>query len=99
MEKENEFSGAVAESEMQRTMRLYFESQIRAEDDRRQANEDRRLMNERFLLSDARIEKAYAELAGQKARIDGVELRVDQLQLNNLNAVERVDKIAEAQGD
>ena len=54
-------------------------------------------MNERFLLSDARIEKAYAELVGQKARIDGVELRVDQLQLNNLNAVERVDKIAGAQ--
>jgi hypothetical protein len=49
------------------------------------------------LLSDARIEKAYAELVGQKARIDGVELRVDQLQLNNLNAVERLDEMAGVQ--
>ena len=108
MEKENEFSKAVVESDFQSMMRVFLESQNQANEDRRQANEDRRwamanaeedrrLANERFLLSDARIEKAYAELAGQKARIDGVELRVDQLQLNNLNAVERVDEIAGAQ--
>ena len=85
MEKENEFSGAVAESESQRMMRVFFENQIRADEDRRLANEDRRLANERVLLSDARIEKALAELAGQKALIDEVELGVHQLQANNLN--------------
>ena len=49
MEKENEFSGAVVESDMQRMMKFY---QDQASEDRRlamaNAEEDRRKANERF---------------------------------------------------
>ena len=63
MEKENEFSKAVVESDFKSMMRVFQESQNQANEDRRQANEDRRvaianadedrrLANERFLLKE-----------------------------------------------
>jgi hypothetical protein len=46
MKKENEFSKAVVESDMQRMMRVFLENQNQANEDRRQANADCRNADE-----------------------------------------------------